>query len=156
MPNIPAIIGESMNCLVSSKHASNNIKSKIIKLFECSGKTILLQDENQIDMATAISGSGPGFVFYIIDAMEKAAIKLGFNKKIAKILVSETFKGSINLLLSSNLTAKEFVKTVATKGGTTEAGLEIMKKNKLPHLLIDTVNTSYQKAKKQGKLNAKR
>ena len=63
-----------------------------------SGKTLLLENENQIDMATAISGSGPGFVFNLIDCMEHSAVKLGFKKSVAKILVSQTFKGSIDLL----------------------------------------------------------
>ena len=74
-------------------------KKEVIKLFSYSGKHSIFKNENQIDMATAISGSGPGYVFNLIDAMEKAAIKLGFKKNIAKILVHQTFKGSINLLL---------------------------------------------------------
>ena len=57
-------------------------------------------------MTTAVSGSGPGFVFNLIDAMEKASIKLGFNKEVSKILVTETFKGSINLLLKNKFSAK--------------------------------------------------
>ncbi len=156
MPNIPALIGEGMNCIVPYKYSNINATSEVVKLMGYSGKTLLLKNENQIDMATAISGSGPGFIFYIIDGLENAAIKLGFNKKIANILVTETFKGTISLLHKSEVTAKEFVKTVATKGGTTEAGLEIFNKNKLHNLFIKTVKKSYQRAKKQGMLNAKR
>ena len=92
MPNLPASIGESMNCIVASKNVVNIKRNQIINLFSYSGKTLILEDENQIDMATAISGSGPGFVFNLIDALENAAISLGFKKQIAKILVSQTFK----------------------------------------------------------------
>ena len=82
--------------------------------------------------------------------MEKAAINLGFNKNIATILVHQTFKGSINLLLENKMTAKELVNTVATKGGTTEAGLKIMKKNKIHKIFKDLTKSSYKKAKDQG------
>ena len=110
-----------------------------------------MNNEDDIDMITAISGSGPGFVFNTIDAMEKAALKLGINKKIANTLVLETFKGSIHLLLDSNKSANELVKTIATKGGTTEAGLKIMQKYKFHKIFENLTRASYKKAKEQGK-----
>ena len=88
--------------------------------------------------------------------MEKAAVKLGFDKKTAKTIVLQTFKGSINLLLKNDLNAYELVKTVATKGGTTEAGLKIMKKNKIHNVFNDLTKAAYKKAKDHGKLNAKK
>tara|TARA_Y100001970_G_C14233631_1_gene860363 strand:- start:702 stop:1511 length:810 start_codon:yes stop_codon:yes gene_type:complete len=151
MPNIPAIISESMNCIVANNNASKTINKEVKKLFSYSGKTIFFKHENFIDMATAVSGSGPGFIFNLIDAMEKAAIKIGFNDNTAKILVNETFRGSINLLISKNLQASELVNQVATKGGTTEAGLAVMKKNKIHKIFEDLVKTSYKKAKNQAK-----
>ena len=151
MPNMPALIGQSMNCIVSNKKANILKKKDVNKLFEYSGKTIFLQNENQIDMATAISGSGPGFVFNLIDAFEKAAINLGFKKNIAKTLVLETFKGSINLLDINKMSADKLVNTVATKGGTTEAGLKIMNINKIHKIFKDLARASYKKAKNQGK-----
>tara|TARA_Y100001970_G_C14053268_1_gene760121 strand:- start:242 stop:1066 length:825 start_codon:yes stop_codon:yes gene_type:complete len=156
MPNMPASISESMNCIVSSKGTSKFNKIEVKKLFALTGKSIFLNNENQIDMATAISGSGPGFVFNIIDAMEKAAIKLGFNRITSKTIVHQTFKGSINLLLQGNKSAESLVKTVATKGGTTEAGLKVMKKNNIHKVFISLVNASYKRAKQQGSNNAKR
>ena len=151
MPNMPASIGESMNCIVSNKGASIIKINQVKKLFSHTGRTILLQNENQIDMATAVSGSGPGFVFNIVDAMEKAAIKLGFNEEIAKTLVLETFRGSINLLSENKLSADKLVKYVATKGGTTEAGLSVMKRNKIHKVFQNIIKKSYLKAKQQGK-----
>ena len=148
---MPALIGQSMNCIVSNKKANILKKKDVSKLFEYSGKTIFLQNENQIDMATAISGSGPGFVFNLIDAFEKAAINLGFKKNIAKTLVLETFKGSINLLDINKMSADKLVNTVATKGGTTEAGLKIMNINKIHKIFKDLAKASYKKAKNQGK-----
>ena len=156
MPNMPALIGEGMNCIVASKKANKSQVADVQKLFSYSGKTILFKNEDQIDMATAISGSGPGFIFYLIDAMENAALKLGFNSKIAKTLVLETFKGSIDLILKYNLSAKQLADVVATKGGTTEAGINILKKNKIHKIFKDLTKASYKIAKRQGKLNAKK
>ena len=151
MPNLPALIGESMNCIVSNKTADKKITKQVVKLFSHSGKTLFLENEDQIDKATAISGSGPGFIFNLIDAMEKSAIQLGFKENIAKSMVLQTFKGSIDLMIKSSLSAQELVKTVATKGGTTEAGLKIMKKNKVHKIFNDLTKSSYKKAKSQGK-----
>ena len=151
MPNMSAVIGESMNCIASSSSASNSQKKKVVKLFSYSGKTLLFSNEKQIDMATAVSGSGPGFVFNLIDSFENAAISLGFKKNIAKLLVLQTFKGSIDLLIKNKLTAKEMVQKVATKGGTTEAGLKVMQKNNIQKIFRDLTKVSYKKAKDQGK-----
>ena len=151
MPNMPAAIRKSMNCIVSTKGVTKAKQKEVAKLFENSGKTLFLKNENEIDMATAISGSGPGFVFNIIDAMINAATKLGFEQKIANVLVSQTFKGSVDLFINGDLSAKDLVKKVATKGGTTEAGLNIMKKNKLHEIFVKLTRESYKRAKFQGK-----
>ena len=151
MPNMPASIGQSMNCIVHNKRINKTKLNEVKRLFSYSGKTIFFNNENQIDMATAISGSGPGFIFNLIDAMENAATKLGFKKDEAKILVSQTFKGSINLLINQNMSAKDLVKMVATKGGTTEAGLKVMNNSKFHTTFIKLVKASYKKAKNQGK-----
>tara|TARA_A100001011_G_scaffold104086_1_gene110138 strand:- start:1647 stop:2456 length:810 start_codon:yes stop_codon:yes gene_type:complete len=151
MPNMPATIGQSMNCVVHNKKINKMKINEVKQLFSYSGKTIFFKNENQIDMATAVSGSGPGFVFNLIDAMENAATKLGFNKDEAKILVSQTFRGSINLLINQNMSAKDLVKRVATKGGTTEAGLKVMNNSKVHKTFIKLVRASYKKSKNQGK-----
>ena len=151
MPNLPASIGESMNCITSNKNMSKFRKKQVLNIFNYSGRSIYLKDENEIDMATAISGSGPGFVFNLIDAMEKAAIGLGFNKNIARTLVLQTFKGSVNLIHENKKSAKDLVKSVATKGGTTEAGLKVMNKKNLHKLFLQLTSEAFKRAKDQGK-----
>ena len=106
-------------------------------MFSLSGKTLFFNSETFIDKATAVSWSGPGFIFQLIDIMEKSAINLGFTKNTAKILINETFRGSLNLLNSNNISAEKMVETVATRGGTTEAGIKKMKINKSTNLSLD-------------------
>ena len=151
MPNLPASIGESMNCITSNKNMSNFKKRQVLKIFNYSGRSLYLKDENEIDMATAISGSGPGFVFNLIDALEKAAIRLGFNKNIARILVLQTFKGSVSLIFKNKMSARDLVNSVSTKGGTTEAGLKVMNKNNLHKLFLKLTSEAFKKAKDQAK-----
>jgi len=151
MPNMPALIGEGVHCIYTNKFINKKEIKEIDKLFSLSGKTLFFNNETFIDKATAVSGSGPGFIFQLIDIMEKSAINLGFTKNIAKILINETFRGSLNLLNSNNVTAEKMVKTVATRGGTTEAGIKKMKINKVEKIFNQVFNAAYTRAKQQGK-----
>ncbi len=151
MPNMPALIGEGVHCIFTNKSINKKEIKEIDKLFSISGKTLFFNNETSIDKATAVSGSGPGFIFQLVDIMEKSAINLGFTKKTAKILINETFRGSLNLLNSNNISAEKMVATVATRGGTTEAGIKKMKINKLDKIFNQVFNTAYKRAKQQGK-----
>jgi len=150
MPNMPALIGEGVHCIYTNKSINKKEIKEIDKLFSLSGKTLFFNSETFIDKATAVSGSGPGFIFQLIDIMEKSAINLGFSKKTAKILINETFRGSINLLNSNNISAEKMVETVATRGGTTEAGIKKMKINKVDNIFNQVFKAAYTRAKQQG------
>ena len=96
MPNMPALIGQGVSCLVSNKDFSKRNKKIIEELFVKVGKIIWLLNEREIDMATAISGSGPGYIFTLIHAFEKASQQIGFSKKISREMVLSTLIGSLN------------------------------------------------------------
>ena len=151
MPNMPAVINQGMSCLIPNANVTKiNIK-KIDLLFSLVGKNIWLKKEQEINKVTAISGSGPGYVFFIIDAFEKAAYELGLNKKHTKELVYQTLKGSINLLLTSKEDASTLAKNIAVKGGTTEAGInQFVKKNLLHKTFKKVVSAAYKKANTLG------
>ena len=152
MPNMPAMIGEGMSALVKSKNVSLTNKNKIETLFSKVGKTLWLKNESEIDKVTAISGSGPGYIFLLIDAFEKAALQLGLNKKITNNLVHQTFFGSIKLLLLEKKNADVLVDQIAVKGGTTEAGLSVFKnKQIIKKIFNNDIKNAYNKAKKLGK-----
>ena len=151
MPNMPALIGEGVSCLVSNNYVSNVNKNKVTKLFSKVGITIWLSKEREIDIITAISGSGPGYVFYLIDAMEKAANNLGLNQKLNKKIILQTFLGSLKLLQHTGKNANELANSIAIKGGTTEAGIKIMKKYDIHKILLKTLLSAYQRANLIGK-----
>ena len=95
---MPALIGQGVSCLVSNNYVSGVNKNKVTKLFSKVGTIVWLNNEREIDIVTAISGSGPGYIFYLIDAMEKAANNLGLNHKLNKKILLQTFLGSLKLL----------------------------------------------------------
>ncbi len=151
MPNMPALINQGISCIVSNKKLNNNNKKKIDKLFLKVGKTIWLKEETQIDKATAISGSGPGYIFTLIDAFEKASQKIGFSKKISRELVLATILGSAKLMEKTNKEPIDLANSIAVKGGTTEAGIKVLKKNNPNKIIYDTFLAAYKKANKLGK-----
>jgi len=153
MPNMPALIGEGVSCLVSNKNISRNNKKNINNLFLKVGKTIWLKNEIEIDKATAITGSGPGYVFTIIDAFEKASQQIGFPKKIARDMVISTILGSVKLMNKTKKEPIDLAKLIAVRGGTTEAGIKILQKNNPHKIMYDTFLAAYQKASKLGKIN---
>ena len=152
MPNMPALINHGMSCLVARKNFTIKNKKNVDTLFSILGKTLWLKNEKDMDKVTAISGSGPGYIFFIIDAFEKAALQLGLGEKATKKLVHQTLLGSTHLLLSENLTAEKLANKIAIEGGTTEAGLNQFKKNKILHNTFKkVVNAAYKRANQLGK-----
>ena len=120
MPNMPALIRNGISCFVSRSKLSLSNKKKLNELFLQVGKTLWLKSENQIDKATAVSGSGPGYIFTLIHAFEKAAQKLGFSKSQSRDLISSTMLGSILLMQETRKEPNQLAKEIAVKGGTTD------------------------------------
>jgi len=151
MPNMPALIRNGISCFVSSNNLSLNNKKKINQLFLNVGKTLWLKNENQIDKATAVSGSGPGYIFTLINSFEIGAQKLGFSKKQSRELVINTILGSIYLMQETKKEPIELEKLIAVKGGTTEAGINNLKKNNIDKIIYNTYMSAYKRAKILGK-----
>ncbi len=153
MPNMPALIRRGITCFVSNRHLNDSNKKKINELFLKVGKTVWFKDENQIDIATAISGSGPGYVFTIIDAFEKSSQKMGLSKKISRELVLSTLLGSVKLMEATKKEPDVLANSISVKGGTTEAGIRVLKKNNLNKTIYNTLKAAYEKATRLGKSN---
>ncbi len=147
MPNMPALINQGISCLIASKNVTERNRNIINSLFLKVGKTFWLKKENDIDKVTAISGSGPGYIFLIVDAFEKAASELGLEKEVTRDLVYQTFLGSINLLLKDKHSAIDLANSIAISGGTTEAALKKFKdKNVLKKLFKKAVKAAYDRS----------
>ena len=124
MPNLPAQIGMGMTAFTSSDEVTRIELVTVQNLLNTTGKTIYVEKEEAIDAATAISGSGPAYVFYFMRAMMESAKEMGFSESEAELLVSQTFRGAVELHNKSNFSCNEWIQKVSSKGGTTEAALK--------------------------------
>ncbi|MDP5172637.1 MAG: pyrroline-5-carboxylate reductase [Bacteroidia bacterium] len=123
MPNLPSQIGMGMTVFTISEEVSRVETFTVQNLLSTTGKVLFVEDEHLIDSSTAVSGSGPAYVFYVMQAMIDRAKTMGFKESEARMLVMQTFMGSIHLLQQYELSCEEWIKKVASKGGTTEAAL---------------------------------
>ena len=149
MPNLPASIGFGVTGYCKSKNLSKEDDKDVYALLTAFSKTIYLSNENLIDNVTAISGSGPGYIFYLVEALSQIGIDQGFTQKDANTLAKETLIGSARLIEASNVDPKILKENVTSPGGTTEAGLLVLQSNKngLYPLLKSTINNAVKRAK---------
>ncbi len=124
MPNLPCQIGLGVTGFMVSDSIPQTDIDFIRKLLETTGASIQLYEEDQLNAITAISGSGPAYIFYFMDAMIQQTMEYGFSLTEASKIVEQTFLGTVELYKVNNLSCKEWIDRVASKGGTTEAALK--------------------------------
>ncbi len=151
MPNLPAQIGMGMTAYTSTDEVTRIELVMVQNLLNTTGKAIYVEKESAIDAATAISGSGPAYVFYFMDAMMKAAREMGFSESEAELLVSQTFRGAADLYRKSNFSCEEWISKVASRGGTTEAALKSFRSTSLYDDIIAGANAALDRAIELGK-----
>jgi pyrroline-5-carboxylate reductase len=152
MPNIPTQIGQGMTVFTASQEVDRKDLFIIQNLINTTGKSLFLENEEMINSSTAISGSGPAYVYYFMNAIIDSAINLGFTKSEAEFLVQQTFLGSTQLQNRSNLSNLEWIEKVASKGGTTEAALGIFHSFDLKSKINEGIIQANARAKELGKL----
>ena len=124
MPNLPAQMGLGMTVFTTSEEVDKKDLFIAQNLLNTTGKAIYTPQESLLDAATAVSGSGPAFVFYFMKAMIDKGIEMGFSASESQLLVEQTFLGAVQLLKRNEITCNEWIQKVASKGGTTEAALK--------------------------------
>ena len=149
MPNTPISVGMGMSvCYTPSD--SDNIKSTITALLEPCSKVMWADEESQLDAATAISGSGPGYVYYFAEAMEKAAMQIGFSAAQARLLVAQTLQGGGAMLSHKAQPANILRHAVAVPGGATERAIAIMQKENLNDTIARAIDACHKRAQAIG------
>ena len=146
MPNLPALIGESMSvaCAPGLAKLSENM---VTRLFESIGAIAWVEDEDQLHAITAISGSGPAYVFAFMEALQHAAVDLGVDPELAGHLVAQTLRGAALLAEQSPVNVTTLREQVTSKGGTTEAALATLTKGKLDDLISRAVKAADARSK---------
>jgi pyrroline-5-carboxylate reductase len=151
MPNLPAQIGQGMTVFTSTDEVTRLELVTVQNLLNTTGKTIYVEKESLIDASTAISGSGPAYVYFFMDAMMQAARQMGFSAAESELLVGQTFIGALDLYQKYDDSCADWIQRVASKGGTTEAALKSFRKNELHQDIIDGANAALHRAIELGK-----
>lgn len=150
MPNINCLVGEMAAGFSAGKYAAKEDISNVSRILNSAGTAFFMKEE-LLDAVTAISGSGPAFFAYFIKAFEEAGIKNNLPRETAFKLAAQTAFGTGKLLMQKNLTPEELISMVASKKGTTVAGLKVLKKHKVKNILIKTVDAAVKRSKELGK-----
>ena len=150
MPNLPAQIGMGITGFTGTAAITRSELLNVQNLLNATGKSIYFDDESMLDAVTAVSGSGPAYVFYFMDSMMYSAMSMGFTRQQAELLVQQTFMGAVHLLGNNKISASEWIARVASKGGTTEAALKVFDETKVCESIHDAQMAALNRAKELG------
>ena len=151
MPNTPAQIGEGMTVWTATKEVTESQKNYVRSILAVMGKEIYVDDEKAIDMATAVSGSGPAYFFLFVEALTEAAIAIGLPRDTAKELALQTMLGAGQLIKKSGKEPTELRRMVTSPGGTTAEALRVFEEGAFNSLVAKAVAAAHQKAISLGK-----
>lgn len=151
MPNTPAQVGLGMNVYHAAPAVTARQLEAVESLLSASGEVLAVKSEDAIDAATAVSGSGPAYVFYVAEHWMQAARKLGFTEEEAAQLVQQTLVGATALWKNQNVPPATLREQVTSKGGTTAAALEVFRSRGLGEALEAGVARAYERARELGR-----
>ena len=150
MPNTPAQIQAGMSALYAMASVSQTQRDQATTILAAVGKTLWLADESKMDAVTAISGSGPAYVFYLIEALQEAGVGLGLTDKEANMLALQTFAGASLLATQSIEDIKTLRAQVTSKGGTTEQGILTLEAAKIKDSILLAAKAAAEKSLSLG------
>jgi pyrroline-5-carboxylate reductase len=149
MPNTPALVGAGATALAGGEHATDDDLRQARALFDAIGKTVLL-DEPLLDAVTGLSGSGPAYIFLIIEALSDAGVKVGLPRATALELAAQTVLGSAKLLIDTGEHPGRLKDQVTSPGGTAIAGLHTLEAGGLRTTLMNAVESATRRSKELG------
>lgn len=151
MPNTPAQIAEGMTVWTATESVSEAQQAQVRTILGALGKEHFVADEKYLDMATALSGTGPAYCFLLLEAMVDAGVHLGFPRRVAEELVLQTMYGSTLFAMQSGKHLAELRNMVTSPGGTSAAALRALERGGLRTVLADGVWAAYERAHELGK-----
>ena len=150
MPNTPALISQGMTGLFASAEATAEDKKIAAEICQAVGQITWVQDEKQIDDITAVSGSGPAYVFAFLEALEAAAIHQGLSPEQSRLLAIQTVQGAASLAAQSEDSPSTLREKVTSKGGTTYAALQVLEKQSWAKSLQEAIAAASNRGAEMG------
>jgi pyrroline-5-carboxylate reductase len=154
MPNTPAQIGEGMTVWTATPDVNGRQQAQAQAILQAMGQEIYVAEERALDMATAVSGTGPTYVFLMMEAMIDAAVHMGFSRRVAKVLVLQTVLGSVLFARQSSKHLAELRNMVTSPGGTSADAIYQLEKGSLRTILSKAIWAAYQKSLLLGEQNS--
>ncbi len=155
MPNTPSQIGQGMTAWTCTNEVSEEQRRQVSAMFSALGKELHVENENMIDMATALSATGPTYVFLVMEALTDAGVHLGFSRHVSQELVQQTILGSVLFAMESHKHPAELRNMVTSPGGTSADAIYQMEKGSLRTVLSKAVYAAYQRAVSLGQKSGK-
>lgn len=150
MPNTPGQIGEGISVWAATEAVSTAQREQARAILSALGDEVYVDDERYLDMATALSGSGPAYVFMVMEAMIDAGVHMGFSRRVARQLVFRTLRGSVDFAEASGLHVAELRNQVTSPGGTTAEALYRLEKGGLRTVISRGVFAAYERSAALG------
>jgi len=150
MPNTPALIGKGVTALFARPAVTATDRLAVERVIQTTGDYVWLEQEEQLDAVTALSGSGPAYVFYFIEAMVQAGTEMGLSREQAHKLAVGTFVGSSALAKASDEPPETLRARVTSKGGTTYAAITSMEQDNVKNLFMRAMHAARQRARELG------
>jgi len=150
MPNTSATVGKSATAIAVNHRVTEVQIQKTKDLFGTVGLTTFVEKEQQLDAVTGLSGSGPAYIYYLIEAMEKSAAEIGLEKAMAKELIVQTLIGAAEMVKKSTKSSAQLRKEVTSPGGTTEAGIRILEEHSVQQAFISCIKAATAQSKRMG------
>ena len=151
MPNTPGQIGQGVTAWMATPAVDQGQRDAATSVLSALGKTVELTDENLLDVATALSGSGPAYVFLFIEALVEAGVHLGMSRELATELAVQTVRGSGTMAIESDLGPGALREKVTSPGGTTAEAMRAFEEGGFRSVVMSAVVAAYEKAKLLGK-----
>lgn len=150
MPNTPALVRKGVTGVFCDEGVSEEDKVFVTKVLKALGEVIFFEKEDDIDKLTALSGSGPAYVYYFLESLEEAGVLIGLSRSDARRLAKLTFEGSIELISKTSKTPGELREMVTSPGGTTISALHVFDKEGLKGIIMTAILNAYKRSKELG------
>jgi len=150
MPNAPASVLAGIAALYPGRNITTADLQRATSIFECVGRTVVIKNEALMDVVTGLSGSGPAFVFLVIESLSDAGVQLGISRKESSLLAAQTVYGAAKMLLETGRHPSELKDIVATPGGTTFAGLKMLERGNFRSTIMDAVEAATARSRELG------
>jgi pyrroline-5-carboxylate reductase len=152
MPNIAAAVNEAMSAFYVNEFVNKDDVAFVKSLLSGIGKSICVQNEEDLDTITGISGSGPAYFALMINVLEKIAVERGLREDVARMLAAQTCRGAATMVLDGGHPPLELIKMVASPGGTTEEALRVMEIKGFSEIIAEAVSAAIEKSRKMNRI----